>query len=125
MSNSEATARSWVQVLARRQELPFASELERHFEHARLTRLCDCGCHSFECQVQPSADLPHLFAAIGALRSFEVAFASSADEPVDVVFYADELGLLSGVDVHLGLSNHAPMPKGVVLGPVLYTVPSV
>lgn len=125
MGNTEATARSWVEALASRAELPFARELERHFSHARVTHLCNCGCHSFECRVGSSDGLDCLFAKVGELSSFEAAFASSAGEPVDVVFYADEHGLLSGIDVHLGLSNHAPMPDNVVLGELLYTIPGI
>jgi hypothetical protein len=123
MANTEATAARWVAILAQRAELPFAAELPAHFSHARITRLCDCGCNSFDCTVPPEASLRPLFGTGRDLPSFEVAFAGDGGDPIDVIVYADERGHLSGIDVHLGLSNHAPMPLNATIGQVLYTIP--
>ncbi len=125
MPNTQETAARWVSLLAQRTELPFAGELLAHFGHARITHLCGCGCNSFECDIPVGAELQPLFGARRDLPSFEVAFAGNGDDPIDVVVHADERGHLSGIDVHLGLSNHAPMPTNATIGPVLYTIPDL
>lgn len=125
MANTEATAARWVAILSQRMELPFAGELGAHFAHARITRLCDCGCNSFDCTVPPGAELRPLFGTERDLLSFEVVFAGSGEDPIDVVVRADVRGHLAGIDVHLGMSNHAPMPPSATIGQVLYTIPDL
>ncbi|MEX8503724.1 MAG: hypothetical protein AB3X41_11870 [Leptothrix ochracea] len=125
MANTELTARAWVAVLANRTELPFGSNLREHFSRARITSLCDCGCNSFECKVEPDSSLHPLFDRIGPLPSFEAAFETNTQEPVDVIFFTDANGYLSGIDISLGLSNHAPVPEQVQLGKLLYTMPDL
>jgi hypothetical protein len=123
MPNSNANAAAWVDVLAKRPEIPFSARLKEHFQSAVITRLCDCGCNSFGCSVREPDRLQPL--GISGLKGefFEVAFSSDFDEPIDIVFYCDEQGCLSGIDIHFGVSNSGPMPEKVVLGKVLYTMP--
>jgi hypothetical protein len=124
MANTAAIAATWVDTLSHRSELPFARLLAQHFARAAITRLCDCGCNSFDCHVEGSGLAP-LLASVGSVSSFEVAFESGFGEPIDVTVRADERGLLAGVDIHLGLSNHVAMPTNVRLGKLLFTTPSL
>jgi hypothetical protein len=124
MTNTAAIAATWVDTLSHRSELPFARLLAEHFARASITRLCDCGCNSFDCHVADDGLAP-LLASVGSVSSFEVAFESDYGEPVDIMVRTDDRGLLSGVDIHLGLSNHDAMPINVRLGKLLFTTPSL
>jgi len=124
MANTAAIAATWVDTLSLRGELPFAQLLSEHFSHASITRLCDCGCNSFDCHVKGTGLAP-LLGSVGSVSSIEVAFESNCGEPIDVTVRTDDRGLLSGMDVHLGLSNHGAMPAGVRLGKLLFTTPSL
>lgn len=125
MANTLATAQRWVRELSVRSELPFGEQLGRQFAAARITRFCDCGCNSFECTVPGGTEMPPLFEERG-LRSFEAVFeAAAGEDPIDVVFHADDRGLLAGIDIHLGLSNHAPVPENAALGKLLFTEPAL
>lgn len=125
MPNTLSTAADWIESLSNRPELPFAHLLQAHFSQARITRLCDCGCNSFDCEILEPGELGPLFSSVGEVGSFEAVFESDQHEPVDVVFYTDKQGCLSGLDVHLGLSNHTPMPGAVRLGKLLFTTPEL
>jgi len=125
MANTEATAAEWVRILAAREELPFGARLLEHFERCRMTHLCQCGCNSFDCETVASDDLKPLFEPDGKPWSLEAVFESGADEPIDVRILADEQGMLSGIDVHFGLSNQAPMPERVQLGRLIFTIPEL
>ncbi|WP_306480731.1 hypothetical protein [Limnobacter sp.] len=123
MPNSNAIAAAWIEALASRSEIPFASKLKAHFAGAEITRLCDCGCNSFECSVKEVGAVEPLCSPGRPGSFFEAAFSAGLEEPIDVVFFADKHGYLSGIDIHYGLSNSGPMPSGVVLGSLLYTMP--
>ena len=125
MSNSLEIAHDWIDVLARRPEIPFGELLRQHFAAARVTRLCDCGCNSFDCQIPAEATLQPLMANAKGGVFFEIAFEGEAAEPIDVLFFCDARGYLSGIDINHGLSNSQPMPEHVTLGRALYTIPEV
>ena len=110
-------------MLASRHEIPFASKLKEHFQASVITRLCDCGCNSFDCSIREPTNLQPLCSPGSAGAFFEVAFSTGLPEPIDVIFFADNLGYLAGIDIHYGLSNSGPMPERVTLGSVLYTTP--
>jgi len=90
-----------------------------------ITRLCDCGCNSFDCSIHEPTELQPLCKPGAAGAFFEVAFSAGLPEPIDVVFFADDQGYLAGVDIHYGCSNSRPMPAQVALGSVLFTIPEV
>ena len=90
-----------------------------------ITRLCDCGCNSFDCSIHEPTELQPLCKPGAAGAFFEVAFSAGLPEPIDVVFFADDHGYLAGVDIHYGCSNSRPMPAQVALGSVLFTIPEV
>ena len=123
MSNSLKTAHAWIDTLARRPEIPFAGLLRQHFSAARVTRLCDCGCNSFDLETPGESTLQPLVTGAKGGAFFEVAFESEATEPIDVIFFCDARGYLSGIDITHGLSNSQPMPEQVTLGRALYTIP--
>ena len=125
MTNSNAISAAWIDVLASRPEIPFAAKLKAHFVCAEITRLCDCGCNSFECSVKEASALEPLCSSGQSGSFFEAAFSACLEEQIDVVFFVDGQGCLSGIDIHYGLSNSGPMPSSVVLDKLLYTIPDV
>lgn len=125
MTNSNAISAAWIDVLASRPEIPFAAKLKVHFACAEITRLCDCGCNSFECSVKEASAVEPLCSPRQSGSFFEAAFSAGLQEPIDFVFFVDGQGCLSGIDIHYGLSNSCPMPSGVVLNKLLYTIPEV
>lgn len=123
MANSNVIAYTWIETLACREEIPFASKLREQFRASVITRLCDCGCNSFDCSIQQPTQLQPLCSPGAAGAFFEVAFSAGHSEPIDVVFFADNQGYLAGVDIHYGLSNSGPMPEQVTLDTVIYSTP--
>lgn len=123
MTNSNAIVAAWIDVLASRPEIPFAAKLKAHFAYAEITKLCDCGCNSFECSVKEVSVLEPLCSSGQSGSFFEAAFSAGLEEPIDFVFFVDGQGCLSGIDIHYGFSNSGPIPSGVVLDKLLYTIP--
>ena len=124
MGNSLDTAGLWVKALASRPEIPFAKLLDQHFAAAKVTRLCDCGCNSFDCELPAGARLQPLVKGAKGGAFFEIAFESKTAEPIDIIFFCDARGYLSGIDINHGLSNSQAMPGPVPLGRMLYTIPA-
>ena len=126
MMNSLLNAKGWVQLLAKRPEVPFGSKLEVHFAAGHVTRLCDCGCNSFDLDIPATTTLDPLCEASehGGVF-FEAVFESNADSDVDCMFFADKRGYLAGIDVMYGEANHAPLPDDIRLGQLRYVVDHV
>jgi len=121
MANTEEKAAAWVEFLAKSPAVPFRDKLQQHFAASRITRLCDCGCNSFEVRIPPGINLEPLCAPSStAGKFFEVAFESDAEAELAFLFFADHRGYLTGIDVTCGGANHAPVPDQIKLGNVLY-----
>ena len=122
MKNSRDQARGWIEVLARQEAIPFAPLLPRHLEAGAITRLCDCGCNSFDQSVPERSDLEpitHPGASGGAF--FEAVYELNSEEQIAFLFFSDARGNLSGIDITLGGGNHRPLPEDVRVGGLLYT----
>ena len=119
--NTSANAATWIERLAREPAVPFGANLRKHFAAGRITRLCDCGCESFDVFVPPSAQLEPLCApASRGGMFFEVGFESSLGYPIACLLFVDERGNLSGVDVTSGAGNHLPLNGPYTIGGVAY-----
>jgi hypothetical protein len=120
MSNNEAKARAWLEFLAKEPAVPFGPTLRAHFDAGRITRLCDCGCNSFDLEIPKGVTLDPLAEPGPSGKFFEVVYESSAETEVAFLIFVDARGYLSGLDVTCGASNHAPLPDDIQLGAVLY-----
>ena len=120
MSNNEAKARAWLEFLAREPAVPFGPTLRAHFDAGRITRLCDCGCNSFDLEIPKGVALEPLAEPGPSGRFFEVVYEASAEAEMAFLIFADARGYLSGLDVTYGDSNHAPLPDDTQLRRVLY-----
>jgi hypothetical protein len=120
MSNNEAKARAWLEFLAKEPAVPFGPTLRAHFDAGRITRLCDCGCNSFDLEIPKGVALDPLAEPGPSGKFFEVVYESRAEAEVAFLIFVDARGYLSGLDVTCGDSNHAPLPDDIQLGAVLY-----
>jgi hypothetical protein len=124
MANSPAKAREWVERLASHPAVPFGTNLLKHFEAGRITRICDCGCNSFDIEIPAGTSLVPLRQAAPDLKGhtpfFEIVFSSESDAEIDCMLFADSRGYLASVDVMHGQANHLPMPDQVSITGVIH-----
>ena len=122
MANTEATAAAWIDRIASHPSVPFGARLRAHFAAARITRLCGCGCNSFDLEIPRGVVLAPLCAPLPDLKGhtsfFEIVFAADSEAEIDCMLFADARGYLASVDVMHGQANHLPMPEDVKLGEV-------
>ena len=123
MMNSDAKVRNWLEFLAREPCVPFGPTLRAHFDAGRITRLCDCGCNSFDIEIPQGVALEPLVAAGQPGKCFEVVYASSSGAEVAFLVFVDTRGYLSGLDVTYGDGNHAPLPDDVQLARLRHAGP--
>lgn len=104
MANAETTAATWVAHLAGHADVSVGPRLRAHFEAGRITRLCPCGCHSFDLEIPTAARLEPLGEPGTPGKVFEIAFESNADAEVAFLILLAAggvlhvaLGLLGGV----------------------------
>lgn len=119
MTNTESKAREWVAHLANHPDVPFGPLLRKHFKAARITRLCDCGCNSFDLEIPEETVLEPLTPPGRAGMFFEIQFESNAEAELACLFFVDTRGYLTGVDVTCGGANHAPVPDDIQVGAVV------
>jgi len=116
MNNSLSLARSWTEFIAARPEFPCGELLLRQFSAGEVTRLCDCGCNSYDITVPRDKDLPSLVAASerGGFV-FQLEFnTNERGKTVGFTLFADKDGYLAGLDVDY-CGNSFPMPENPTL----------
>lgn len=109
--NDAATARRWTEFLSRRPEIAGREKLLQHFAAGEITRLCDCGCSSYDLKVPADSGLPTLMPPNGRGGcAFSMAF-NLRDRRGTVEFdvFVDGNGYLAGIDVACN-ANSAPVP---------------
>ena len=112
MSNSLSLARAWTEFIAARPEFSSGESLLRQFSAGDITRLCDCGCNSYDISVPHDKGLPPLVPAKeGGGLVFQLEFsAGEQGKTVTLTLFTDREGYLSGLDVDY-CSNSSPMPE--------------
>jgi hypothetical protein len=123
MINSASSAASWVSFLSRQSEVPFRSHLQAHFDAGTITRLCDCGCNSFDLNIPTDRMLPPLCPPRShGGKFFELVCESTQGSEIAFLLFADDRGYLSGIDVTAGAANHEPLPDVITVSKVLYAL---
>ena len=120
MGNSEAKARGWLEFLAKEPTVPFGGKLRAHFDAGRISRVCECGCNSFDLEIPAGVALEPIAEPGRPGKVFEVVYESNAEAEVAFLIFVDARGYLSSLDVTCGDGNHAPLPDHVRLGRVTY-----
>lgn len=111
--NSEQKARLWTEFMAARKEFPRSTLLLEHFNAGTITRICDCGCNSYDITVASDCGLTPLLPAKEHGRGgcvLSMAFKlSGGEDSLEFDVFADAHGYLAGIDVSSN-SNSAPVP---------------
>jgi hypothetical protein len=109
--NSPELARTWTEFLAARSDFPKGRELLEHFNAGTITRICDCGCNSYDVKVPKQEGLSPLMLSRGKSGNvFSLAFHFS-DRPgsLEIDVFVDANGYLAGLDVSCN-ANSEPVP---------------
>lgn len=118
MINDIARAQHWTSFLASRAYIPSSDLLLAHFAAGRVTRLCDCGCNSYEISVAPAERLKPLSAPSatgGCVLSLAFKVSGRDDnETLEFGVHVDTRGYLSGLDVDF-CANSFPVPDAITL----------
>ena len=112
MNNSDALALKWTEFVASRPEFSCGDLLVRHFSAGDITRLCDCGCNSYDVNVRHNSDLPPLVppSEKGGC-AFELEFNTDEwGKTVSFTLFVDKDGYLAGLDVDY-CANTFAMPE--------------
>lgn len=120
MANSEVKAKAWLEHLASEPAIPFGSRMRAHFGAGHITRLCDCGCNSFDVEVPDGVGLEPISEPGIPGKFFEIVYESNGEAEVAFLIFVDARGYLSGIDVTCGQGNHAKVPDNVLLGRIVY-----
>jgi len=115
MANASATAEKWTRFLASRPYVPKAPLILTHFAHGRITRLCDCGCNSYELAVSSDAHLqplvqPSTRGGCALALAFYTSEEADPRRTVEINVHVDAHGFLAGLDVDY-CANSATMPE--------------
>jgi hypothetical protein len=114
--NDAATARQWTEFLASRKEIAGSERLLQHFQAGTITRICDCGCSSYDIKVPRDSGLQALLPAKdrgGCVLSMAFNLRDRAGS-VEFDVFLDAEGYLSGVDVACN-ANSEPVPANAQL----------
>jgi|ERR1700690_1047404 len=110
--NDAATARHWTEFLASRKEMAGSKQLLQHFTAGTITRICDCGCNSYDLKVPRDSGLLPLLPAKGrggCVLSMAFKLGDRAGS-VEIDVFLDAEGYLAGVDVAFN-ANSEPVPN--------------
>ena len=120
MTNSALKAAEWVEFLARRPEFPSPERLRASFLAGNITRLCDCGCNTFDIEVPESTEVAAL-ASSGSFGSFfEINFEATAPSgpvengSIELIVFVDKRGHLAAVEVDF-CGNSYPVPEHLII----------
>ena len=115
MLNTLACASKWVTFLASRSEFPAGDKLLAAFHAGKITRLCDCGCNSFDIEVEEGAAMPLAQPGDRGGAVFELEFRTSEEQrTLEFVVLVGANGQLSGIEVDY-CANSYPVPDEPVL----------
>jgi hypothetical protein len=109
--NSPELARQWTEFLAARKEFPRSEQLLEHFNVGTITRICDCGCNSYDLKVPRDCGLNALMPASqrgGCALSLAFYFRNRLGS-LEIDIFVDAHGYLNGVDISCN-ANSGPVP---------------
>jgi hypothetical protein len=112
MNNSLSLARAWTEFIAARPEFTCGELMLRQFSAGEISRLCDCGCNSYDIVVPRDNNLPPLVPPSergGFVLQLEFN-TNESGKTVGFTLFADKDGYLSGLDVDY-CGNSFPMPE--------------
>lgn len=111
MTNTVEKAAYWTQFTAYRSELRSGPLLLEHFKAGKITRLCYCGCNSYDIEVPADVGLAPLLPESGRGGcAFELEFYTGEENrTIGISVFVTDRGYLAGIDVDY-CANSYPMP---------------
>jgi len=124
MTNSAETAAHWAKFIAERPEFVAGEELLAQFNAGKITRLCECGCNSFNVELEEGRQTAPIAPSsekgqVVFLAEFQIVQPPGAS--LEFIVYADAKGNFDGLDVHLN-GNTEPIPDKLVVSEAPYHV---
>ena len=115
MSNTLARASKWTHFLASRAEFPAGDRLLAAFHAGKVTRLCDCGCNSFDIEIPEGAVTPLAQPGTSGGSILELEFKTSEEQrTLEVIVLVGANGHLAGIEVDY-CANSYPVPDEPIL----------
>ena len=115
MSNSLARASKWTHFLASRVEFPAGERLLAAFQAGKVTRLCDCGCNSFDIEIPEGAVAPLAQPGASGGSIFELEFQTTEEQcTLEFIVLVGTNGHLAGIEVDY-CANSYPVPDEPIL----------
>jgi hypothetical protein len=112
--NSKYKARLWTEFIAGQKEFPKSSLLLEHFNAGTITRICDCGCNSYDIKVphDPGSSplLPAKQHGRGGCAPSMAFKLSGTEDTLEFDVFVDAQGYLAGIDVSRN-ANSSPVPE--------------
>lgn len=111
MVNTVEKAAYWTQFMADRSELRNGPLLLEHFKAGKITRLCDCGCNSYDIDVPADIGLAPLLPESGNSGcALQLEFYTGEEQrTIGIAVFVKDSGYLAGIDVDY-CGNSYPMP---------------
>ena len=109
--NSLELPRQWTEFLSARNEFPRREEILAHFNAGTISRICDCGCNSYDLKITEHSGLKPLMPESrrgGCVLSMAFYF-SNRPGSLEIDLFVDAAGYLAGVDVSCN-ANSEPVP---------------
>lgn len=123
MNNTATTAARWVAFIAARPEFRAGEALLAEFKAGKVSRLCECGCNSFNLELDPNPSTvpiapPSEKGQVVFLAEFTTTNPSGS---LEFIVYANAQGHFDGLDVHFN-GNTEPIPESFTLSEAPYHV---
>jgi hypothetical protein len=112
--NDANKARHWTEFLGGRKEIPASERLLQQFNAGTITRICDCGCNSYDLSVPKDSGLEPLLPARGrggCAGTLEFRLGNR-EGSIEFDVFVDAHGYLAGVDVSFNANSEA-MPDSL------------
>lgn len=113
MTNSADTAAHWTKFIAECPEFVAGEALLAQFSAGKITRLCECGCNSFDMVLEEGRQTAPIVPPSGRGHAVFLAEFPTKQPPgasLEFIVYADAKGNFDGLDVHLN-GNTEPIPE--------------
>lgn len=123
MTNCTETATRWARFIAERPEFAAGEALLAQFSAGKVTRLCECGCNSFNLELDSNTKTapiapPSEKGQVVFLAEFTT---TNPNGSLEFILYANAQGNFDGLDVHFN-GNTEPIPESFTLSESPYHV---
>jgi hypothetical protein len=118
MANTLKVAEHWTEFVASHPSFPVGNRLRAGFRAGKITRLCDCGCNTYDIEVPDTTNIVPLSQPGGGFgsvceMSFEVReFGAQERKSLEFIVFADARGHFAGLEVDYCATSF-PVPENL------------